>query len=110
MKRATINIGGADYTFASWESQFWRDPVALGDLQLYRAPVDTTFALYNRKHFDPLARAFARQKLFDCMDTPGSYRLAGPYTATHVPWMKDDPIPWEELDFYCTHRADFHGY
>jgi glycosyltransferase involved in cell wall biosynthesis len=110
MKRANINIGGEDYTFATWESQFWRHPLSVGDLQLYEAPVDTTFALYNRREFDPWARAFAKKKIFDCMDTPRSYRLAGRYTSTHLPWMLDDPIPQEELDYYCAHRANFHTY
>jgi hypothetical protein len=110
MKRAVINIGGADYTFHSWESRFWTDPVRLGELELYRAPVDTTFALYDRTRFDPLARSFMQQKAFDCMDTPGSYRLAGRYTSVHAPWMVDDPIPAEEHDFYCAQRANFHDY
>lgn len=110
MKRANINIGGAEYTFHSWESQFWHDPVTLGEMELYRAPVDTTFALYDREQFDPLAREFRARKAFDCMDTPRSFRLAGRYTSVHVPWMVDDPIPAEELDFYCAQRADFHDY
>lgn len=110
MKRATINIGGADYTLDQWEKQFWDHPVALGELQLFRAPVDTTFALYNRARFDPLARTFHSRHVFDCMDTPGSYRLAGRYTSVHMPWMLEDPIPHEELDHYIAHRANFHDY
>jgi hypothetical protein len=110
MKRANITIGGAQYTFATWEQQFWAEPVAVEELELYRAPVDTTFALYNRRRFDPLAEVFREQKLFDCMDTPGSYRLAGRYTSVHAPWMLDDPMPQEEHDFYCAHRANFHDY
>jgi glycosyltransferase involved in cell wall biosynthesis len=110
MKPAIINIGGADYTLPGWEQQFWREPVSVDDLQLYRAPVDTTFAIYNRRAFDPHARIYRAHKLFDCMDTPRSYRLAGRFTSIHTPWMIDDPMPYEELMYYIDHRSKLHDY
>jgi glycosyltransferase involved in cell wall biosynthesis len=98
MKPAILTIGGAEYTIASWEEQFWRDPVILDDLQLYRAPVDTTFAIYNRRAFDAQARIYRRDRLFDCMDTPRSYRLAGRYTV--------DPHALDDRGSHAPRRAD----
>ena len=110
MKHAGIVINGEQYTQESWEHQFWRHPLRLGELELYRAPVDTTVALYNRRAYDPHVRTYREQNIFDCMDTPDSYRLGGLYTATHTPWMTYDPIPQEELDYYCATRANVHDY
>jgi glycosyltransferase involved in cell wall biosynthesis len=110
MSRATVNIGGRDYTIPEWESRFWRDPLRLDDLELYRASVDTTFALYRREFFDPQVRAYMKHKLFDSMDTPSSFRLGGKYTCVHTPWMLDDPMPPEELQFYLDHRVNIHDY
>lgn len=110
MKRANISIGGAEYSFAGWEQQFWERPLSLDDLELYRAPVDTTFALYSRARFDALAREFKRQQAFDCMDTPDSFRLGGRYTSVHLPWMVDDLLPREEFEFFVGSRKNFHQY
>jgi hypothetical protein len=69
----------------AWESQFWLDPVSPG---LFRAPIDTTFALY-REH------------------TPATMgpalRTGWPYVARHLPWYADSDRPDEEERYYTTH-------
>ena len=49
-------------------------------------------------------------KMFDSMDTPSSFRLAGKYTSVHTPWMLDDPIPNEELQYYIAQKTNIHDY
>lgn len=71
------------------EKKFWTKR----DGDLYRAPIDTTFALYRPK--SGLNRSRAAE----------SYRLAPPYTLRHLPWYDDSANPTEEELFYreaCT--------
>ncbi len=73
----------------AWESQFWCDKAAPG---LYRAPIDTTFALY-REH------------------TPATMgpalRTGWPYVARHLPWYADSAHPDQEEQYYMAHaRSD----
>ena len=74
-----------------WESEaaHWRHPVTLPGIAapLFRADIDTTFALYDQAYFDP-GRPF-----------PG-IRVAGDFTARHLPWYRDTGIPAEEEAFY----------
>lgn len=73
-----------------WESQFYKHPV---NDQLYRAPIDTTFALYR-----PYA-GLSRSRYVE------AYRTAYPYQAEHLPWYVDtDNLP-EEEKYYITHCA-----
>lgn len=67
-----------------WESAFWREP---GPVGTYRAPVDTTLALYR-----PLAecRSFALAP---------ALRTTWPHVATHLPWFEEDPTA-EDLVWY----------
>lgn len=58
-------------TIVEWESQFW---TRLIDDLLYRAEIDTTFALLNKKY-----------KTDSRLD---GIRIAGPYTVRHLPWHK----------------------
>lgn len=67
----------------AWESKFWQDAVAP---DVYRAPVDTTFALY---------RPFARGGHW----LP-ALRTGGAHTARHLPWYEDSAHPTEEDNFY----------
>jgi hypothetical protein len=50
MRDDTFEVGGRRAKIWEWESQFWEKP--LGSLEggdkVYEAPIDTTFALYNR--------------------------------------------------------------
>lgn len=71
------------------EQKFWEHRE--GDL--FRAPIDTTFALY--RPLSGLNRSRAAE----------SYRLAPPYALRHLPWYADSANPSEEEVFYrqaCT--------
>lgn len=58
---------------------------------LYRAPIDTTFALYR-----PRIGLSRRSSL-------ESYRMAAPYTIRHQPWYEDSQNPNEEELYYKLH-------
>lgn len=65
------------------ESQFWKDEVELG---LYKAPLDTTFALYR-----PYTGTSANSKKMNI-------RTAYPYIIRHLPWyINSDRLSEEEL-------------
>ncbi|MGD0633097.1 MAG: FkbM family methyltransferase [Beijerinckiaceae bacterium] len=72
-----------------WEGQFWHEPVdKLADgSTVFKAKIDTTFALYNKKYFK-------REHFWDAL------RVAGPYTCRHLPWYKDTGLPLPEEDHY----------
>jgi hypothetical protein len=110
IKNAILPIGESVYSIPEWERQFWRRPIRFRGFEVYKAPVDTTFALYHRSRFDAFVRRFRAESVYYCMDMPGSYRLAGRYTSVHLPWMLDDPIPEEELAHYITNRRNVHQY
>ena len=58
-----------------WESQFWKNKIINEkDYELYHADIDTTFALHNKKYF--------------CGRNENSIRIAGNFTAKHLPWYK----------------------
>lgn len=82
-----------------WEAEavHWREPVVLPGIAapLFRAEIDTTFALYDQAFFDP-ARPFR------------AIRVAGDFTARHLPWYRDTGLPAEEEAFY--RRAAEHSY
>lgn len=70
-----------------WESRYWTTPVAPN---VYRAPIDTTFALYQ-----PHTKGFS----FDAV------RTGPPYIARHETWYLDPAaLPEDEL-FYRTRLA-----
>jgi hypothetical protein len=69
-----------------WESRFWRDEVEPG---VYRADIDTTFALYR-----PLDRRH---------DEGAALRTGPPYVARHLPWYVSEP---GEEDLYYRQHAD----
>ena len=79
-----FTIGGNQYQIWEWESQFWQDEV---EPNVFRASIDTTFALYNKNHFDVNAPISA-------------LRVAGDYTCQHLPWLKAATLPNDETDFY----------
>lgn len=71
------------------EQKFWQ----YRDGDLFRAPIDTTLALY--RPMSGLNRSRAAE----------TYRLAPPYTLRHLPWYDDSANPSEEELFYrkaCT--------
>jgi hypothetical protein len=72
----------------AWEQQFY---TRLNKDNLYRAPIDTTFALYR-----PYA-GLSRSRYVK------SYRTAYPYQAEHLPWYSNtDHLDTEEL-YYINH-------
>ena len=72
----------------AWESQFWRDPLISPTgipTALYRAPIDTTFALYRER----------------CSPTMGpALRTGWPYVARHMPWYANTRRPTREELYY----------
>lgn len=71
----------------AWEKQFWKNPVQ-NQKEMYFAEIDTTFALYRPGKGRLLKHTFYR-----------GIRLAGDYTARHIPWYKKTYQTKEDL-FY----------
>jgi hypothetical protein len=69
-----------------WENKFWDNP--LGD-DFYKAPIDTTFALYDMSR--------SRGHTFDAI------RLGGPYTVRHLPFYITPETMDDELLYYFDH-------
>jgi hypothetical protein len=70
-----------------WESQMWAPDGEVDGVQIYRAGVDTTIALYS--HLGEID--------YDAV------RTGAPYMATHLPWYCVEPT---EEDVYFRDRAD----
>jgi hypothetical protein len=71
-----------------WEGRFWQDEVEAG---VYRADIDTTFALYR-----PLDRRH---------DESRALRTGPPYVARHLPWYTN-PDELSAEDHFYRERAD----
>jgi hypothetical protein len=71
-----------------WESQFWNQPV--NDF-IFKAPVDTTFALYA-----PYASGGGECK---------AYRTNYPFVARHLPWYENSSDPTAENLYYTRNAA-----
>jgi|GEM_PF-285641 len=82
-----FQIGNERYRIWEWEAQFWQTRLEEKDDPAYRAKIDTTFAVYNKEFFS--AENFLE-----------AVRVAGRYTARHLPWYADHQLPPEEADFY----------
>lgn len=98
MRDECFQIGGESYRIWEWEAQFWKIPLTNQNIldPEYRALIDTTFALYNKTYFRPEHPLEA-------------IRVAGRYTARHLPWYRDDELPPDESDFYrATSRHSFY--
>jgi glycosyltransferase involved in cell wall biosynthesis len=81
-----------------WERSYWSRKVdQLPEVDdLYAAPIDTTFSLYNRDKF-----------LEEIDHVPGrmtcntsAIRIAGRFTCRHMGWWEKQPMTEEEYDFY----------
>lgn len=71
----------------SWESKFWAREV---ETSVYRAPIDTTFALYR-----PFAAGYSE-----------ALRTGFPYVARHTPWYENSAAPTpEELHYAKTAKS-----
>ena len=71
---------------ADFESQYWQRKINHPTLELYAAPIDTTFCLVNRDY-----------------EPDAVIRVAGVFTAKHLPWYKDyikQYVPAEEIEHW----------
>lgn len=89
LRETHVSMDGKLWRTIDWEQQFWKDEVGTTDFgdKIYKATLDTTFALYNKKYFDP-------------DDRYRSLRVAGRFTARHLGSYKHQLVPQEEQDFY----------
>ncbi len=81
--RTDIVLNG--YTIKGWENQFWANKLLFPPkehLDLYAAPIDTTFCLFNRR--------FKKNT---------HIRIGGDFTCTHIPWVKGFQNDLEENEY-----------
>lgn len=92
-------LDGKNIDVVEYEQQFWENKVGknqTGD-DLYRTTLDTTFALYNKKYFNPEDRYQA-------------IRVAGKFTAKHLGSLSNSIVPKSESDYYTsTTRYSYFG-
>lgn len=72
-----------------WESRYSKCEVNADGL--YRAPTDTTFAVYRPRV------GLSRSRFVE------AYRIAAPYSLRHLPWYQDSDNPDEEERYYTQH-------
>ena len=92
MRQQDYAIGDRTWKVWEWEQQYWEYPIGAtpnGD-PVYRAVIDTTFAVYNKAYFKPEQYQQA-------------IRVAGRYTCKHLPWYLDVGLPPTEEKFYRSH-------
>lgn len=64
------------YTVKEWESNYWKFPLKRDDaLEVYAAPLDTTFAVYNKANFTGKFMT--------------AVRVAGDFKVIHLPWFPE---------------------
>ena len=89
MREQKVVMGEISYSICEWEQRFWNIEIGAtndGD-PIYKAEIDTSFALYNKKYF-------RRELALDAV------RVAGRYICRHLPWYKDNGLPPAEEEFY----------
>lgn len=62
-----------EHDILDWERQFWTMPLKHDRFEVYAASIDTTFAVYQKKYFH-------------CGDLTRGVRVAGAFSACHLPW------------------------
>ncbi|RWE77592.1 glycosyltransferase family A protein [Mesorhizobium sp.] len=79
-----------DGTISEWEEQFWSKPLHFtdGGDRVFDARIDTTFCMVDQKYYRP-------SKTYD------GVRVAGRYTAVHLPWEGQVEIQDGEKEFYA---------
>ena len=90
MRDERFRIGDRVWQIWEWEEQFWQDelePLRPGGDPVYRADVDTSFALYDKNFFEP-------ERYTEAL------RVAGRFTCRHLPWYRNKELPKDEEDFY----------
>lgn len=65
----------AKLSIQDFESRYWTLRLAHDDLEIYAAPIDTTFALYRKSNY--IGNFYS------------GVRVAGDYCSVHLPWFKD---------------------
>lgn len=89
----TQSDGAKKYNLIEWETRFWQQQIghtSKGD-PIYRAPIDTTFAVYNKRYFRRETHLSA-------------VRFGGSYTCRHLPWYKDNGLDATEAQYYRDHQ------
>ena len=71
-----IYVPDTGHTIFEHESQFWLKRVEEPLCELYEAAIDTTFCLINKAY----------------MYTETRFRIAGDFTARHLPWYKENQL------------------
>jgi hypothetical protein len=89
LKNSKINIDGKIWSTQVWERQFWENKVGMtpGGDDIFATTLDTQFALYNKKYFDPNERY-------------KSLRIAGRFTAKHLGLYKSTSLSSDEVEYY----------
>lgn len=89
LRQDKFAIGNKDYHIWEWEQQFWANRVEFtpGGDPVYRADIDTTFALHDRQEFND-------QKFLAAL------RIGGRMTAEHLPWYPAVQMTESELAHY----------
>lgn len=84
-----ITFGTTNMTMYQWEKRFWHNKIGstLNGDPIFRASIDTTFCLFNKKN------------------NAGNYylpsaRIGGDFTAQHYGWYENPPIPEKEFEYY----------
>lgn len=87
LRQDKIEIEAQHHHIWEWEQQFWirRLGFTPGGDPVYKAPIDTTFALYDKLRFDNFFR---------------SLRVGGRMTAEHLPWYPNPPMTEAEASHY----------
>jgi len=95
MRQDEFLISDRRWKIWEWEEQFWQqelEPLPGGD-PVFKASIDTSFALYNKRFF----------KVTEHLE---AVRVGGRYTCRHLPWYNDTGLPADEEHFYRTHAQD----
>lgn len=81
-----------------WEKNYWtRKITQLPEVDdLYAAPIDTTFCLYNRDQF--LLEIDNVAGRMTC--NTSAIRIAGRFTCRHMGWWAEQPLTKDEHEFY----------
>lgn len=84
-----VKLDGQIRNMHKWESQFWENKLEDTDFQdpIYLNSLDTQFALYNKKFFNPA-------------DRYKSIRVGGRFTSKHLSLYKKHIVPNEEVEYY----------
>jgi hypothetical protein len=81
-----------------WERNYWSRKIdRLPEIDdLYAAPIDTTFCLYNRDQFlSEIDNVFGKMTC-----NTSAIRVAGRFTCRHMGWWAEQPLTDEEHNFY----------